>query len=92
MDMDVIHPRKYKKKCAVCGNEFMGWNKKQKFCGEECKRKNELRMGEIYRERARLKTKENKTVQKKKQALNDISMAARNAGMTYGQYVARMGL
>jgi predicted nucleic acid-binding Zn ribbon protein len=92
MDFDVIHPRKYKKKCGVCGKDFDGWNKNQKYCSEECKHVSHLQRGEMYRENARLKAEQKKEEAKKKKALEEIAMAARNAGMTYGQYVARMGL
>ena len=92
VDLEVIHPRKYKKKCAWCGNEFVGWNKNQKYCGEECKHKNELKMGEIYRERARLKAEEENAAQKKKEELNRLSALAKKAGTSYGKYVAINGL
>ena len=92
MDFDVIHPRKYKKKCGVCGKEFDGWNKNQRYCSDACKNEAHRQRGEIYRANARLKEEQKKAEANKKKALEEIATAARNAGMTYGQYVARMGL
>ena len=73
----------YKKTCKICGNEYETAAHNQKYCGDECraaqKTKNYMPMKmSAYKKRAK--------------DLNDIATEARKAGMTYGQYVAQMGL
>lgn len=63
-------------------------------CGsEECQRLRgrEYENTKNYREKAQKERKARKAA-KRKAELVDIAVAARQAGMTYGQYVAKMGL
>lgn len=69
------------KKCKCCGIEFDSTKQNRRYCSDECKKK-------ISRERKRRKKE---YVTKPNAAVIDIAVKAREAGMTYGQYVARMG-
>lgn len=73
------------KKCIVCNKVFVPTSPKQKICGSpECKR---LRTRELDN----IKVKK-KYVPKKKAGptLAELAAAAREKGMTYGEYIARL--
>lgn len=56
---------------------------------KDCRRTNRLQVQREYR----LKMKEeSKTKKRSKKSITDIAVEARKAGMTYGQYVAKMGI
>lgn len=76
-------------KCVVCGTEFVRKNQRHIYCNMTCKKQVERSMRKKYVK----PNEENKT--KKHTANNElvnIAIAARKAGMTYGQYVQKMGL
>lgn len=81
-----------KKICPICGKEFT--NGRRKYCSEECtKESNRRNTRKKDRERDEKLKKRPKTMKKKKgkklNALELTAKAAREAGMTYGQYVAQ---
>jgi hypothetical protein len=75
--------------CAVCGNIFIPKKANSKYCGEKC-------AGKAYSEKYKRCKKKRKAEQEKRmeaqRSITDIAVAARQAGMTYGQYVVKMGL
>ena len=90
--VDNIHKIKYTKQCVVCGAKFGAWNQNQKFCCEPCKRKYTKIKEAEYRENEKKRSEERQAKKKKQGELNNISVAAGKAGMSYGQYVAMMKL
>lgn len=75
------------KTCPICGKEFLTKIKKTKYCSEECRREKERR-------RAIKQWEEKKAEQQKKKKekhipqLDELNRRAREAGMTYGKYMA----
>ena len=74
-------------KYIKCGKEFYPERKGQMYCCEKC-RNNQNK--DNARERERQKREELKNMRNKKSSLMDISNKARELGMSYGMYVARM--
>lgn len=80
------------RQCVVCGRDYEPWNPNQKCCGDEnCKReltrwaykrKIQAQKETYHRERRE------KTALPRKNTLNEDAMAAKEAGMTYGEYMA----
>ena len=68
--------------CPVCGREVTDRNRK--YCCEECSKKGYIR------NQIRLKEEKEKRAgrQKRESSLQELARKAREAGMTYGQYVA----
>ena len=72
-------------KCPICGKEFKQIRGNQIVCSSECRKK-----------RTRQLAKENKKTEKKKRtktvrkSLIEIEKEAKEAGMSYGKYVALM--
>ena len=66
--------------CQICGKEFVTKNPHAKYCSKKCS-------NDSYKIRP-------KTIEKKvkKKSIAEIDAEARNAHMTYGKYVAMMGL
>lgn len=79
---------KYKeKKCEICGSVYMPRSLSQKYCGQACAKIAE-RMKEAAREKTPKKTYTKKEKPKPNQELVDMAARAKQAGMSYGQYVA----
>ena len=81
------------KKCIICGNEFTTNRDAQLCCSKKCSL---IRNNEVAKENYKLHEASRK-VQKKMppsnhDAIADIAIEARKQGLTYGQYVAKMGL
>jgi len=77
------------KQCTICGASFETTNIHAKYCSDPCRKKASRKS---YRQ---AKAKEKEELERKKnmqQSIIDIAVLARQAGMTYGQYVAKMGL
>ena len=66
--------------CRVCKKKFKKKSGNQVYCSEECRNKGK---GEIMRQ-SRKKWKN----RKKKMNLTEIEREAKEAGMSYGRYVA----
>lgn len=79
--------------CAVCGNEFIATRANAKYCSEECLAEGlRMRTRRNEREKAERKREERKRRKESQKAIIDIAVEAKKAGMSYGQYVAVMGL
>ena len=76
------------KLCEWCGEEFDSTHG-QKFCGPQCKYEGAKQR---QRERDRIKRQEQKVKRNnsKTNGVINIAVAARAAGMTYGEYVERV--
>lgn len=87
------------RKCLICGKSLEGTNRR-KYCSDKCSdkasKKNEKSWKKKEREEERNKKKEQEQRRRakpeKKKSLVNVAMAARKAGMSYGQYVGKMGL
>lgn len=83
----------YKKTCQHCKQNYETSYDRQKYCCDECRmRAYNKTQSEIFAEGR--KTTDSPTMRKRKTSasITEIAVAARKAGMTYGQYVAKMGL
>jgi hypothetical protein len=70
----------------MCGNEYDG-RASSKYCCESCRRK-AMSKRQQARNAARRKAEKNKPISE----IARISRLAREAGMSYGRYVAEKGL
>lgn len=70
---------KFKHECKVCHKIFYNESRMNRFCSEECER--------IYK--SQKITDWTKKVKETHRPIIDIAKAATEAGMTYGEYVAR---
>lgn len=83
--MDVVKVCRY----MGCGKEFIAHSNNARWC-PECKVKREEDKRRAANERKRVARKMAK-MEKPARSVQDIAAMAREAGMTYGQYVAREG-
>lgn len=80
------------RQCVVCGRDYEPHNGMQKCCGDEnCKRELEYwkrrRAVQAQREKYEKNKRENERMVKKN-SLSKDAMNAKEAGLTYGQYMA----
>ena len=79
-----------KKVCVECGIAFVPMARNQITCSKECslkrKRAVQRRLNEEYREKMKVETFRRKPGR----SLAETARLARAAGMSYGQYMARM--
>ena len=74
--------------CIICGKKFVQKKVTHLTCSDECRKiHNKRHDAEKRRERKKLKSAE-KAAAKKKVPLDKVNEAAREAHMSYGQYVA----
>lgn len=76
------------RRCAYCGNCFVATHYNVKYCSLTCRDARNLRVQSESRKRPRGEAGREKPAK----SLVDIAVEARKAGMTYGQYVAKMKL
>lgn len=76
------------RRCAVCNKLYIATRQNAKYCSADCRLEGTYAMKRTYKERKEQKAKPKKL----KKSITDIAVEARQAGMTYGQYVAKMGL
>lgn len=76
----MLNSKVYTKKCVICGKEYKSISVRALTCGKDCR--NEYRRRKD-REKRSVKTCRNST-------LDDVLGKAREAGMSYGKYVAMM--
>lgn len=76
----MLNSKVYTKKCVICGKEYKSISVRTLTCGKDCR--NEYRRRKD-REKRSAKTCRNST-------LDDVLRKAREAGMSYGKYVAMM--
>lgn len=74
-----------KRDCKICGREFIV-NNNRTCCGEECSRINKVKIERLKKQ----KRMAVRNVTKKRQEIAAINAKAKEAGMSYGQYVAMM--
>ena len=65
------------RKCQICGATFLSNASVAKYCSQDCLK---VSMSKRYRTQ--------KTKRVKNNSLAEINQAARDAGLTYGKYVA----
>lgn len=84
--------KKYEKVCFICGRSFIAESQRAKMCKDVKCRKEYARRGRIKRlNRLNFSECENKTSEKtKKNELDIWAQRARDAGMHYGDYVAKV--
>jgi len=75
-----------KRNCKICGREFIATHNRTLCCGEECSRINKVTIERLKKQ----KRMAVRNVTKKRQEIADINARAKEAGMSYGQYVAMM--
>ena len=82
--------------CNTCEKSYIPKRKDQVYCCAECRNQGFKKYLRAYGIEAREKKRQEKVEKVKKKekpsSLVDIAVEARKAGMTYGQYVAKMGL
>jgi hypothetical protein len=77
--------------CEICGGEFYSHRKDSKCCSDSCKREYRKVYQSNYREGVFCGTPEKAPdVTRKPSNLAEINRLAREAGMSYGRYVAMM--
>ena len=84
-----------KKKCVICGTEFMPIKGTQLCCSKECRAKRDVQIKELwYEEQRKKKDAENRKLIPKSnyEEIVDVAIAARKEGLSYGQYVAKYKL
>lgn len=83
------------KRCILCGCELGEVHINTLYC-RECKHQRDLQIQRSYQRRVRaarkagLEQMPTKPKQKPPMTIEQIAQAAREAGMTYGQYVAQL--
>ena len=83
-----------------CGAEFVVTQHNKRYCCDSCKKIVEKKRSVLYsrngyqRQKERMLLQLNQKAEKRKaqDKLKEIAIEARNAGMSYGQYVAKYGL
>lgn len=85
-----------KVKCEMCGCEFMAKHGNRRNC-DKCKSEKTKKYKSEYRQKWKSVGKETRKKPEKKTekpvfSITEIAKRASAAGMTYGQYVAEMGL
>lgn len=72
--------------CGICGKKFEGYLS-SKYCSDECRR-TARRQNDRESDARRKYRKKEKKVKNQTVSISDIAKLARQAGMSYGQYVA----
>lgn len=79
-------------KCGDCGCDVIAKSDKKQFCNK-CLAIRADKSKNKYRETCKIKPKRKKVeVRKPELSITEIAKRASAAGMTYGQYVAEMGV
>jgi hypothetical protein len=85
--------------CNICGEMFQPSRTTHNFCSQKCRKKHFKIQNKGYYakqlERKRIERGLKQEMRNKKtnhDKIADIAIEARKHGMTYGQYVAKMGL
>lgn len=75
--------------CKICGKTFKPTRGSQLCCSDECKRENVRRHSKELRKRNKSLRLADKKMQKQKTDWAEITKKCKEAGLTYGQAVAR---
>ncbi len=78
------------KKCKWCERIFTAKRLNQNYCCKECSRNGKLKWQREYEANKKATTEKPKKTKRKSNQITDIAIAARAAGMTYGEYVAKV--
>lgn len=83
--------------CVICGKEFIPINKNNICCSPVCTKKRNYQVNEVTRKErydnlAHLMKVQADMPPSNHDAIANIAIEARKHGMTYGQYVAKMGI
>ena len=79
------------KVCKWCNKKFTAKKLNQEYCCKACGQEGKRKYQREYEANKKSKSKETEKKPKKKvNAITDIAIAARAAGMTYGEYVAKV--
>lgn len=81
------------KTCPMCGERFYSSTKTRKYCSAQCQREASITSQRDFKELQRAERE--KRIKERfpgYAAITAISVAAQEAGMNYGAYVAKMGL
>ncbi|MPM99468.1 hypothetical protein SDC9_146659 [bioreactor metagenome] len=79
--------------CPICGKAFAATSNNSKFCGPACKLENGRRYAREYERQARADGRCNPlNLKRPTYSIQEIGRAAQAAGMSYGDYVAKVGL
>lgn len=73
----------HNKKCKLCGKPFLTANLNTKYCSPDCKKEARKRM-----EHQRWEDEKGRRCRKKPSTLSETNRLAREAGMSYGKYIA----
>lgn len=81
------------RKCVICGTSYKPKNYNAKYCSDVCKTTAWYQMNREYK-RMKKEVDENKHNSRKtrQKSLVDLAVESKKAGMSYGEYVAKMGL
>ena len=87
------------RKCLICGKSLYGTNRR-KYCSDKCSDKASKQNEKSWKKKEREAERNEKKAQEqrrrakpeKKKSLVNVAIAARKAGLSYGQYVGKMGL
>ncbi|MDD2218293.1 MAG: hypothetical protein PHW03_05815 [Eubacteriales bacterium] len=77
--------------CEQCGNTYIATRASQKYCSDECRLIVIKERGRLYNDKHRQKEKIDEQ-KKAKDAIGYINEKARESGMSYGQYRAKLML
>lgn len=75
------------KTCLYCGQPFITEKGPKKYCSEECL-KAQQKLNQKRRDKEYAMRKKERKTGRKAERLNDKIRSAREAGMSYGKYVA----
>ena len=78
--------------CKHCNKPFYPKNGRFKYCSTECRLdEKKIQMVSIWQKHSMLKKPKPKIIKQPTQTIAEINILAKNAGMTYGEYVSKMG-
>lgn len=80
--------RLYPRICVTCGKLFYTYSKRAKYCSVQCSRK---AYNDSLKSPANVEGKKKRRRTKKVPTIREIVVRAEEVGMSYGEYVARMG-
>ena len=78
------------KACKWCKKKFTAKRLNQEYCCKECSRNGKLKWQRDYEANKKATTKKPEKPKQKQDRITIIAVAARAAGMTYGEYVAKV--
>lgn len=77
------------RKCIICNKYYVTTTQNAKYCSGTCRKMADKETKKKSKANKKEQIENRKNMQ---QSIIDIAVLARKAGMTYGQYVAKMGL